>query len=58
MTAACSTVISNAYAASMREVADLAGHGHLGKVVIAQQLGLLLFQGQHLLYDGRIVLLP
>ena len=41
-----------------RPKADLACHGHFCKVVVAQQVCLLLLQGQHLLNDGGVVLLP
>ena len=42
----------------MQTCTDLASHGHFSKVGIAEQLGLLLLEGQHLFNDGGVILLP
>ncbi len=49
---------SQQYTYMRKGKADLACHGHLCKVVVAQQVCLLLLEGQHLLNDGGVVFLP
>ena len=58
MLADCQSHVSLNICHENKHWTDLASHGHLSKVVIAQQLTLLLLEGKDLLYERGVVLLP